>query len=104
MAASAGCLLLQQQTVLWEGSLELLRYGEGTAEARFPQPVLVTGFRATAGSLEGGLQLPQLIKGFARDLHTPTTARFALLFNAVAVPQQDQQEWRVDQVGIYTLM
>lgn len=98
--AAAACQL-QQQTVLWEGALELPRYGEGTAEARFAQPVLVTGVRATAGSLDGGLQLPQLVKGHARDLHTPTAARFDLLFNAVAVPQREMQEWRVDQVGCH---
>jgi hypothetical protein len=61
--------------------------------------VLVTGIRGTAGSLEGYLQLlPQLVKGFAKDLHTPTAARFALLFNAVSVSHQETQEWRVDEV------
>lgn len=133
---------LQQQQVLWEGTLEHQQYGELTAEvgfaamlhvlsnwvvcagqalavlsrnqegcpdctsllclpkqATFAQPVLVTGIRGTAGSLEGFLQLlPQLVKGFAKDLHIPTAARFGLLFNAVSVTQQETQEWRVDEV------
>jgi hypothetical protein len=49
--------------------------------------------------LDGFLQLlPQLLKGFAKDLHTTTAARFALLFNAVSISQQETQEWRADEV------
>jgi hypothetical protein len=65
--------------------------------------VVVTGIKATAVSTpQPGLQ--QLVKGFAKDLHVPTAARFQLLFSAAAVPQQGVEERRVDKVSIHTCM
>lgn len=42
--------------------------------------------------------MPQLLKGHAADLQTPTAARFSLLFDVVSVPWQGMQELCADKV------
>lgn len=68
-------------------------------QVAFAQPVLVSSIRVSSASTDASLQfMPQLLKGHAADLQTPTAARFSLLFDVVSVPWQGMQELCADKV------
>jgi len=65
-----------------------------THQVKFAQPVVVTGVTASSHH-----ELPQLFKGYAKNLLVPSAAGFAPLFSTVeAVPEDYGEEYAVDQV------
>lgn len=71
------------------------------SQVKFAQPVVVTGVTATSQQPPASSyhDLPQLFKGYAKNLLVPSAAGFAPLFSTVeAVPEDYGEEYAVDQV------